>query len=52
MLPSGCFLVLAALVLLHAEVSRDLFVVAGVGVELMGLVLFTRSHITAKRGHE
>jgi hypothetical protein len=52
MLPAGCFLVLAALVLLRAEVARDSFVAAGVGVEIMGLVLFTRAHIPAKRGHE
>jgi hypothetical protein len=52
MLPAGCFLVLAALVLLRAYAPRDLFVAAGIGVEVMGLVFFTRAHIVAKRGHE
>ena len=49
LLPSGCFLVLTALVLLRTDVARDVFVAAGVGVELMGLVLLTRAHITVKR---
>jgi hypothetical protein len=50
MLPAGCFLVLCALVLLRAEVARDLFIAAGAGVEIMGLVLLTRAHLPAKRG--
>jgi hypothetical protein len=52
MMPAGWFLVLAALVLLRAYAAQSLFVAAGIGVEIMGLVLFTRAHLTAKRGHE
>ena len=52
MMPAGWFLVLAALVLLRAYVAQSLFVAAGMGVEIMGLVLFTRSHLAPKRGHE
>jgi hypothetical protein len=29
-----------------------LFIAAGIGVEIMGLVLFTRAHWVAKRGNE
>jgi len=52
MMPAGWFLVLAALVLLRAFVARNLFIAAGMGVEIMGLVLFTRAHLVPKRGHE
>ena len=52
MMPAGWFIVLAALVLLRAVMAQNVFVVAGVGVEILGLVLFTRSHLTAKRGNE
>lgn len=52
MMPAGWFIVLAALVLLRALVAQHLFVAAGVGVEILGLVLFTRSHLEAKRGNE
>ena len=52
MMPAGWFLVLAALVLLRAFVARDLFIAAGIGVEILGLVLFTRAHWVAKGGNE
>jgi hypothetical protein len=52
MMPAGWFLVLAALVLLRTFVAQNLFIAAGVGVEIMGLVLFTRAHLVPKRGHE
>jgi hypothetical protein len=52
MMPAGWFIVLAALVLLRAFLVQHLFVAAGVGVEILGLVLFTRSHLVAKRGNE
>ena len=51
-MPAGWFIVLAALVLLHASVALNLFVAAGLGVEIMGLVLFTRAHLLIKRGNE
>jgi hypothetical protein len=52
MMPAGWFIVLAALVLLPAVLARNLFIAAGIGVEILGLVLFTRSHLVAKRGNE
>ena len=52
MMPAGWFLVLAALVLLRAFVAQSVFVAAGLGVEIMGLVLFTRAHLAPKRGHK
>ena len=52
MLPAGWFIVLAALVLLRAFLAQNLFIAAGIGVEIMGLVLFTRAHGVAKRGNE
>jgi len=52
MLPAGWFLVLAALVLLRTFVAQSLFVAAGSGVEIMGLVLFARGHQTPKRGRK
>jgi hypothetical protein len=52
MMPAGWFIVLAALALLQPFLARDLFVAAGIGVEILGLVLFTRSHLMAKRGQE
>lgn len=52
MMPAGWIIVLTALVLLRASIAQAAFVTAGLGVEILGLVLFTRSHITLKRGRE
>jgi hypothetical protein len=52
MLPAGWLIVLAALVLLRPFLAQNLFVAAGIGVEILGLVLFTRSHLGARRGDE
>jgi len=52
MMPAGWFIVLAALVLLRAVLAQNLFIAAGLGVEILGLVLFTRAHLVAKRGNE
>ena len=52
LMPAGWFLVLAALVLLRAFTVQNMFVAAGMGVEILGLVLFTRSHLGARRGNE
>jgi hypothetical protein len=52
MMPAGWFIVLTALVLLRAFLAQNLFVAAGIGVEIMGLILFTRSHLVLKRGNE
>jgi hypothetical protein len=52
LLPAGWFIVLAALVLLPTFLAQHLFVAAGMGVEILGLVLFTRSHLVGERGNE
>jgi len=44
LLPSGFFLVLAALVLFPAQGPRFGFVVAGLGVEVLGVGLLTRAY--------
>ena len=45
---TGWFLVASALVLLTALPARMAFVLAGFGVELLGLVLVARTHLAAK----
>ena len=52
MLPAGWFLVVAALAMLRTFAAQSLFVAAGVGVEIMGLVLFTRAHFVLRRGQQ
>lgn len=42
---AGWFLVLAALELLGAATSRALFVLAGIAVEVLGLVLVFRANL-------
>jgi len=51
LLAAGCALVYSAVVLLHTVGERASFVVAGLGVEIVGLVLVFRSHIR-KRGEK
>jgi hypothetical protein len=46
LLVTGWILVLAAVVLLKQPGVRTGFVLAGVGVEILGLVLVVRSHIS------
>jgi hypothetical protein len=41
---AGWSLVLTALAILPAAATRTGFVLAGVGVEILGLVLFARAH--------
>lgn len=48
LLLSGWVLTLAAIVLLAAAGPRAAFLLAGVGVEVLGLVLVARSHLTPK----
>jgi len=45
LLLAGWFLVLAAIVLLASPSSRASFVLAGIGVEVLGLILVIRSHL-------
>jgi hypothetical protein len=51
LLLAGWFLVLAAVVLLAAPVSRSCFVVAGIGVEILGLFLVFRAHLPVAGEH-
>jgi hypothetical protein len=44
LLVAGWVLVLSALVLLVQEAARGAFIVAGLDVEIVGLVLVARSH--------
>ena len=44
LLVSGWLLVVLAVVLLHAEAARAVFVLAGMGVQLLGLVMVFRTH--------
>ena len=48
LLLSGWVLVVAALALLSSASSRGVFLLAGLGVEVLGLVLAFRSHLTPK----
>lgn len=50
LLLAGWALVLTALVLLAAEAPRTAFVLAGAGVELLGLVIVARCHLTRRKG--
>jgi hypothetical protein len=45
LLLAGWFLALSALVLLRAAWPQSLFVLAGVGVEVLALALLFRSHV-------
>lgn len=51
LLGTGWLLVLAAIVMLKQEAARAGFAFAGIAVEVLGLVLVTRSHIAPKREH-
>jgi hypothetical protein len=52
LLPAGWGLVIAAVILLAAAGPRTAFVLAGLGVEMLGLVLLTRSHVPPRRRRE
>jgi tellurite resistance protein TehA-like permease len=45
LLPAGLLLVASALILLAADGPRATFVFAGIGVEILGLVLVARAHL-------
>jgi len=49
LLLSGWLLVLSALVLLGAVAQQTIFVLAGIGVELLGLVLIARCHLVRRK---
>ena len=52
LLPAGWIIVLAAVALLRGNLAQNVFVTAGGGVEILGLVLLTRSHLPHQRGME
>jgi hypothetical protein len=49
LLLSGWLIVLAALVMLAAFPQRTAFIGAGMGVEILGLVLLTRGYTSTQR---
>lgn len=51
LLAAGWLLVLAAIVLLRAAAPRAVFVLAGVGVQVLALVLVFRAHRLPHGGH-
>jgi hypothetical protein len=51
LLPAGGAIALAAVALLPSAPSRAIFVLAGIGVEIVGLTMAIRSH-AAQRGSE
>ena len=48
LLPAGCIIVLAAVVLLPFSPSETAFALAGMGVEILGLTFVVRSHMIAR----
>jgi hypothetical protein len=52
LLLAGWLLILSALALLASSGPRSAFLLAGSGVELLGLVLFVRSHLTLKEDRD
>jgi CHASE1-domain containing sensor protein len=52
LLLAGWGIVLSALALFATETSRVAFVLAGVGVEIVGLVLVIRAHPIRRSAHE
>jgi len=50
LLVAGWLLVLAAVVLLRAATPRAAFVLAGMGVEVLALVLVFRAHLERRGG--
>jgi uncharacterized membrane protein YccC len=52
LLVSGWAIVLTAVALLTEEVPRAAFVLAGLGVELVGLVLLVRAHPIRRGEHQ
>ena len=48
LLLAGWLLVLSAIILLGSEIPRNAFVLAGFGVEVLGLVLVFRAHLLVR----
>jgi hypothetical protein len=52
LLLAGWSIVLAAVILLGPGATRAVFLLAGIGVEVIGLVVVFRSHLSLRVGHE
>lgn len=52
LLPTGWLLMLAALTLLSHPGPQSAFLAAGFAVEILGLVLFVRAHLTPKEDRD
>ena len=52
LLLAGWSIVLAAVILLAPGAARAVFLLAGIGVEVIGLVVVFRSHLYVRVGHE
>jgi hypothetical protein len=50
LLVTGWILVIAAVAMLKQGAPRTIFVVAGMAVEIVGLVLVARSHLVVRGG--
>jgi hypothetical protein len=48
---AGWLLVISAILLLTSFEARTGFVLAGIAVEILGFVLFARTHVIPARGH-
>ena len=48
---AGFALVLSALVLLSSNAPRGVFILAGIAVQILGLILTFRAHFTLDEGH-
>jgi hypothetical protein len=49
LLPAGWSIVLAAVAMLPSPLSRDVFVLAGFAIELLGVILVFRSHAILRK---
>ncbi|HTA51854.1 MAG TPA: hypothetical protein VK757_03645 [Candidatus Acidoferrum sp.] len=52
LLLAGWALVVSALALLAADAPRNIFILAGVGVEIVGMVIVIRSHTLRRGAHD
>lgn len=48
-MPAGFLLCIAAILLFPASASRNVFVLCGLAVEVMGLIVAVRGHMTGER---
>jgi hypothetical protein len=48
LMPCGWIIVIAAIILLPAAPSRSLFALAGIGIEILGLMVVFRSQVVLR----